>query len=144
MKKPFVIGIDPGVQTGIAWYDRRERRVFDYETTDFWSVYSRFEEVRAWRFEAVIVIETPKKTRLYARQDAEAGHRRREKIAANAGGNSREAELLAEGLEALGYEVRRVTPTRTKWTAEHLAKYTGITRRTSQHVRDAIALCYGL
>jgi hypothetical protein len=143
MKKRYVVGIDPGVNTGVAWYDREEKRVYDFGTSDFWKVYGDFANETAWRFEVVVIIETPMKTRLYARQDVEQGQRRREKIAANAGGNSREAELLADGLEALGYEVIRQKPTRVKWDAEQLARFTGITKRTSQHARDAIALCYG-
>ena len=143
-KKRYVVGIDPGVSTGVAWYDRHEKRVYDYGTSDFWKVHLDFAHGLEWKSSVVVVIEAPKKTRLYARQDAEQGHRRREKIAANAGGNAREAELLADGLESLGYEVRRVTPSRTKWDAEQLKRFTGIEKRTNQHVRDAIALCYGV
>lgn len=141
-KKRYVAGIDPGVNTGIAIYDRELKRIHFTTTIDFWGAIVLFRQYNQAEF--LVIIEAPKKTRLYARHDVETGPRRREKIAANVGSSAREAELLAEGLELLGFEVIRQTPTRRKWTAEQLERYTGIKERTNQHVRDAIALCYGV
>lgn len=144
MHKRYVIGIDPGVKTGLACYDREKKQITQFGTTGFWHVYESFAQDTVTSITTLFIIETPKKTRLYDRQDGEQGDRRREKIASNIGSNGREAELLAEGIERLGFEVKRVVPTSGKWTAADLKLITGITERTSQHVRDAIALCYGL
>ena len=142
MKHRFVIGIDPGVSTGFAVYDRQLKRIDYMNTLTFWAVYDWF--IKYAEDDWLIYIESPPKTRLYERQDKETGERRREKIAANVGSNSREAELLADGIERMGFEVKRVKPTRKKWTAQQLKIYTGIKIQTNQHVRDAIALVWGI
>ena len=146
MKKRYAIGIDPGVQTGFAWYDRQQKEMVEFNTANFWEVYHRFASETAWRFECIVVIEVPNSKRpMYRRIDNNSDVGRiRENMSAKIGSNRREAELLADGLEQLGYEVRRVTPSRTKLNAEQFARRTGIKTRTSQHVRDAVMLVYGL
>lgn len=141
LKTRFFVGIDPGINTGYAVYDAHLKEIVKMETTTFWSVFDLIET--HYPFNTVIVIETPKKTRLYARQDGLEGHRQREKVAANAGGNAREAELLADGLELSGYTVLRITPTRHKLDAKEFARITKITKQTNQHVRDAVMLVFG-
>lgn len=142
LKTRFFVGIDPGINTGYAVYDAHLKEIVKMETTTFWSVFELIET--HYPFNTVIVIETPKKTRLYARQDGLEGHRQREKVAANAGGNAREAELLADGLELSGYTVLRITPTRHKLDAREFARITKITEKTNQHVRDAVMLVFGV
>lgn len=141
----FVIGVDPGAATGVAVYNRHAKKLDFFKTMTFWKFYDYVETIRvspAWKF-YLFVIETPNSKRpVYARRDDVEGANRREKVAANIGSNRREAELLADGIERLGFAVRRVTPTHRKWSAVELKKYTGIDGRTSQHVRDAIALCW--
>lgn len=144
MRKRYAIGIDPGKKTGVAWYDREKRKIATYETSDFWSVYHRFADETAWSQNVEFVIEVRQGHVIDGRKDGEASAFGRDKFAANVGGNRREAELLADGLESCGYDVRRVNPTRTKWTAKDLKQRTGIAERTNEHVRDAIALVYGL
>ncbi len=144
MKKQFVIGIDPGVKTGFAMYDRGSRTIVMTETLTFWAAYFKMSGLTAMAADLIVAIEVPKHTRLHEYQDGKTGARLREKIAGNVGGIAREAELLADGLELLGFEVRRVVPSRSKWTAKDLEQRTRITARTNEHVRDAISLCFGL
>ena len=141
-RKRYIVGIDPGGSTGYAVYDRLARRIVEMGTVGFWDAYEMAAAMPV--ADTLLVIETPKKTRLYQKRDQVSGARYREKIAANVGSNAREAELLCEGLARLGFEVRRVVPTAAKWDAAKLEMITGIGGRTSQHVRDAVQLCYGV
>jgi predicted RNase H-like nuclease (RuvC/YqgF family) len=143
MKKRYVIGIDPGRNTGFAIYDRETRGISLMATLDFWAAYKHVS-TQYEPAETIVVIEVPKHSRLHEYQDGKTGDRLREKIAGDVGGIAREAELLADGIAAAGFEVRRVTPTRSKWTAKDIQQRTRITTRTNEHVRDAISLCYGL
>ncbi len=142
MKQPYVIGIDPGVNTGFAVYRRINREIISMRTLSFWSLYNEMLLLAPGDY--LVAIEVPKHSRLHEYQDGKTGARLREKIAGNVGGIAREAELLADGIELLGFEVRRITPTRGKWSAKDLLQRTGIATRTNEHVRDAIALCYGV
>lgn len=136
--KRYAIGIDPGVNTGYAVYDRQDKYILETATMDFWKVINQLKGIQP--SDAVVVVEIPG-TFTYQRNELDAGRGRdaKNKMQARI---RREAELLAEGIEQMGFEVRRQTPTRSKWTAEQLARYTGITKRTNEHVRDAIALVW--
>jgi hypothetical protein len=141
----YTIGIDPGEETGVAVYDRKEKRIVQVYTSNFWELYTTAKNVWKNDFDdAILVIETPKRTGLYERYNVKQGPALREKIASDAGSNAREADLLATGLERLGFTVRRVKPTNSKWDAKKLKMVTGIEHRTNQHVRDAIQLCWGI
>lgn len=144
MKKRYAIGIDPGETTGVAVYDRKEKRIVQVFTSNFWETYYMGKNIWLNFDEAVILIETAKRTGIYARYHEKQQGALREKIAANVGSNAREADLLAAGLEKLGLDVRRVKPTAKKWDAKKLKMITGIAYRTNEHVRDAIQLCWGL
>jgi hypothetical protein len=143
-QKRFIVGIDAGKQTGFAIYDREKKQIIYHGTSDFWTVYNlviNFQKTNETR----IVIETPNSKRaFYDRLETVQIQRQRERISKNIGGNRREAELLADGLEKLGFEVLRVAPSARKWTADDLCRYTKMRVRTSQHVRDAIQLVWGL
>jgi hypothetical protein len=58
-----------------------------------------------------------------------------------AGGNVREAELMAECLGERGYEVEMVPPVHEKkWDQQKFTLFTGSQKRTSEHERDAVRL----
>jgi hypothetical protein len=139
--KPFVIGIDPGVETGVAVWQAEIKRFIALETLDFWRTFTYLSTFP--KDSTKVVVENPALNNFsYARhkQTGKDGL----KIARNSGGNCREAELLIEGLKRDGYDVMEIKPTRRKWTAEQLKRYTGYEGRTNQHVRDAMALVHGL
>lgn len=132
------IGIDPGVKTGVAIYFHEES-IWVLNTMSFWAIVDLVESYDPHL--TGIAIETPNTKRvLYSRKDGDSEGRGRERMAANVGSNRREAALLAERFESLGYPVIRVTPTRTKWTAADLKRETGITERTNEHERDAVRI----
>jgi hypothetical protein len=140
--KRYVVGIDPGVKTGVASFDSRLEALAELFTSDFWGVVDHVMRVYAPN-DAVIVIENPKLNRPVFR---ERGHfdkpNVREEMAQRVGANKRDATLLIERFEALGFEVQQVRPSRRKWTAEDLLRETRWSGRSSQHARDAAALIY--
>lgn len=133
--KFYAVGIDPGKQTGLAIYDRSEQRIIVAETTDFWRVYNRFYASSPDMYD--VFIEMPNTKHNWHKSNDNT-------TSVNVGMAYRESELLAEGLERLGFNVRRVSPKQKgrKLNAEQIRKITGYEGRTSQHVRDAIALCW--
>lgn len=135
---PKVIGLDPGVRTGVALYDRQSKQILEAHTLDF---------CRALDFvcgfskdEAAIVVEDPGLNRPTFRHHGQVG---REKISQNVGANKAEARLLISSLRKMGYLVRTVRPSSAKWTRDQVKRHTGYTGSTSEHSRDAIKLCCG-
>lgn len=136
----MIIGIDAGKHTGVAVGSAEDPTLpIDFFTLDFWAAYDKISHYRPDH--TGIVVEVPRQF-MYGRNEKFTGDKIRNKMSSDMGGNRREAELLAARFEALGYPVVRVTPTKTKWTAEQLKRYTGITQRTNEHVRDAIRLVW--
>lgn len=139
----FAIGIDPGKETGVAVYDRKEKKLMSYFSSDFWNVWG-FLNGGGFQDDCFFVIENPglHKRPIYRFRDVMKEAAKRERMAMNIGANRREATLLIEGLERKGFTVRQIKPTSEKWTAEQLKRYTGISKKTNQHVRDAIKLVW--
>lgn len=146
MRRPgspdIAIGIDPGVDTGFAVWSRLDSKFIELSTLTFWTAYDRITQYAAGEVE--LFIENPNSQRaMYARTDGIEHQRRRERVASNIGSNRREASLLIERLQALGYRVTAVSPYRArKWDAEQFKRYTGYEGSTSQHVRDAGRLVF--
>lgn len=146
----YAIGIDPGKSTGIALYHRVAKKVLGCWTSDFWGCYNLLRDLQV-RSRFVVVIEAPVKTALYANQQAEADKgsaKRGNRMMANVAQNAHEADLLATGLEELGYVVVRKRPKRRNHKTadedrEHILEVTGYDGESNPHTRDAIMLCWG-
>lgn len=135
------IGIDPGKNTGIAiWHaDLEELEILPAKP--FWEAW---EEVTLTYppEEVIAVVEDPTQNRpVFSRGQSRPT---REKIAQDIGRNKRDAQLWIAGLERLGFAVRRVRPTQSKWTKKTFERITGYTGRSSEHARDAARMVYGL
>jgi hypothetical protein len=136
-----LIGIDPGMSTGVAVGSREDPTIpITFKTLDFWAAY---DFVKGYNADYTgIVIEVRKGHVIHRSEDGNTQGFGRDKQAANVGSARREAVLLAERFEALGFPVVRVNPTKTKWTAEQCRQKTGIAARTNEHTRDAIRLVW--
>lgn len=134
----YVIGIDPGKNTGVAVYCTERQMLIAVTSMTFWEAY---QFVQDYDFAAIqeVVVEVPDTKHVW--QKAASGTRAMQRQSVNVGSVIREAELLAEGLERLGYKVKRVPP-RRKITAAEFTQWTGWTQTTNQHARDAAMLCY--
>lgn len=138
-----VVAVDPGASTGVAvrWPDDTKEAVAT-ETLDFWKVYVR--ALRASSQDTLYIVEAPHKTGLTHQRlvDGQKALPSRLKIAQNAGGVQREAELLVEGLTRLGYDVVEHEPsTAKKWDHESLEGLVGEWNGPSnEHTRDALMM----
>jgi hypothetical protein len=128
------IGIDPGKKTGYA--ECADGEIIRVLTTTFSNVFALVSKYN--ESEIVIHIEV---TTTKAAFGGEMSHTR----SVNIGMVYRESHLLADHLDFYGYSVKRYTPKQKgkKWDAAALERITGYAKRTNEHQRDAIQLCWG-
>jgi hypothetical protein len=135
-----VVAVDPGASTGVAvkWGGQ----VNTY-TLDFWQVYRRAVEASP-SDESLYVVEAPYKTGVTHQRLIDDQQRLlpQLKVAQNAGGVQREAELLVAGLRRLAYDVVEHEPsTSKKWDHEALEGLIGEWNGPSnEHTRDALMM----
>ncbi|MDW7774583.1 MAG: hypothetical protein SCH71_17005 [Desulfobulbaceae bacterium] len=133
----MVIGIDPGVKTGLAAWVPEEQRFQEIRTCtiiqalDFCRLAIRDGIKIEIRFED-------------ARQRKWFGRAGREQLQ-GAGSIKRDCAIWEEFCEQYQIPCRAIAPTKgaTKWTADYFKRVTGWTGRTSEHARDAACLVYG-
>jgi len=141
------IGIDPGVNTGIAIYDSGSKKLIEAYTLSV-------SEFAGWLVEECAAInpdrffvENPNlnkpvfKKRL---EGKEVGTHSR--ISSNVGINKGIATTYIAFIEALGYVVEEVKPTKstfTKLSSEQFKKITNYQESTSEHSRDEAMLVWG-
>ncbi len=136
----YAIGIDPGAETGIAIWNRVEKRFEKIESLDFWSAFAYIVntfDVKDCR----LFIELTKGVPVYNRYRGEGNQAMVLKIAMNAGGVVRESELLIEGFRQAGFEVVEC-PAVNKQNQEQFKRLTGWAARTNQHERDSGVLVH--
>lgn len=145
----YFLGIDPGVKTGFAVWDSKNKVFHNYGETDFWGMvdflYSCIE-----RNDITVVIEDPNQNKPVFDKDTpenifdrNKARRTREKIAQNIGSNKREASLLIEYCQLKEIPCISVKPTTKKWDKALFKAATKITEEVSQHTRDAAKLVVG-
>ena len=134
MNKPrYALGVDPGKKTGLAVYDRHEKKIVKIRNTDFWGAYGYLYTCCPTDYEVYIEV---------SRCKANWHESKHPTTSANVGGIVREANLLADGIEQLGYIVHRSHP-RGKVDKKVIKIITSYEGRTNEHTRDAMLLCYG-
>jgi hypothetical protein len=124
-----IAACDPGSNTGVAVVDVHSQKIITLKTMDFWSAYNYLDNFD--RRETLVVIEVPTTKTNWHGNGA----------AIDVGGVIREAKLLADGIERLGFEVIRVHP-RGKVPAKNFNKITGWVGRSNEHNRDAGMLAW--
>ena len=137
--KKLIVGIDPGKQTGIAVVQIAPKQVIGIENRCFWGAY---EYVKSFERDTTLVIVEDGGLVSCVFHDA-ANRRAQDMTAKRVGGNHKEGDLLASGLERLGYDVVRTRPRNTKRPARYVEKITGFGGRSNQHTRDAIMIAWG-
>jgi len=141
--KPFIVGIDPGVSTGLAIWVRKDNS-WTWSEWDFFTVQEHLERVFGECREAVkIFVEHPFGGHVKTKKAKALGEGQQDVFMGNAGGNRREAELLAASLLRQKWDVELVPPVReAKWTAQEFKLFTGSSKSASQHCRDAVRLAH--
>ena len=133
----YIIGIDPGVNTGFALWNRNEKRLLEVKT------------LMAIQAEKFIIDFLLLKSLLVRFEDARLrtwfGKAGKEQLQ-GAGSIKRDCSRWEEFLTYYDIPFEEVAPknNRTKISAEEFKRLTGWNERCSEHARDAAMLCFGL
>lgn len=136
----FYIGIDCGVDTGIAVWDKRERRLTRVETV---KIHEAIELVRDYgSLLAFVRVEDARLRKRIPRYESETRERGRRE---GAGYVKRDAVIWEDFLTSRGFAFDMVAPkdNKTKMAPDIFSKTTGWQKRTSTHSRDAAMLVFG-
>jgi len=140
----FVIGIDPGTNTGFSVWDLSSRSFLSVETL---SMYRAIKRIEGWVETAATIhrpgyifvrIEDATKRTWFGKSGPERYK--------GAGSIERDCAIWREVLTELNIPFEAVAPKDLKGTpnAETFKKITGWQRRTSVHARDAAWMVYGI
>lgn len=145
----FVLGVDPGVETGLAYFDGVSGEWLDVGTVDFHALMSWADSVpRESRERFIVIVENAKAMPVFRRKYGEKEARAAQAQARSIGQNNRESELVIGELRRRGFSVVEYAPKSTwknkvhKWTQEECRSITGYEPRTNQHVRDAMRMAW--
>lgn len=146
MTKSIVIGIDPGVTTGIAEWDRTEQRFVTVGSAGILEAMDSVAQAHKAGTLHAVVFEDARLRTWFGTSDARQ-ERSGAGIREGVGSVKRDCQIWADFLGRLGVPFKSVKPSKggTKWPAEKFALLTGWTGRTNEHGRDAavLALLYG-
>lgn len=135
--KKYIIGIDPGVKTGIAVWDRTSKQLVFVETMKLHQALLLLLTSTVIRKEDILVrIENPNLRKWF-------GNSGRESLQ-GAGSIKRDFSVWKEFFEEYEIEFQEVAPKniKTKVDPDYFKKLTGFTGRTSNHARDAAMLAF--
>lgn len=135
----YIIGIDPGTETGWAVWDVRENRIESVASMPIHEVLDRISNIRhSSTFTAMYRIEDPTSWRPFRNTPRNAARLQ------GAGSIKRDYAILTDAMRDWGipFEAVPLQAAQKKLTAEQFRKVTGWTGRTNQHGRDAAMLCW--
>lgn len=135
--KFYVLGIDPGKNTGMALLNIKTEVLEQLWTDNFWGAIA-YAKANAHHLHSCVV-EVPDTKHVW--QSSKGNTAALQRTAVHVGGVIREAEILSQGIELLGIKLI-ITPPRGKVDKEQFARLTGWTRQSNEHTRDAGLLCY--
>jgi hypothetical protein len=144
MTKPYIVGLDPGVTTGFAVWNRLAKRLEGVMSGPIHEALWGVDAMHTAGTLHSVIFEDARLRTWYEAADKrqrESGAGVREGI----GSVKRDCKVWEDFLTARGITFFAVRPQRgmTKWSADTLRRITGWTARTNNHGRDAAALCYG-
>lgn len=149
-KHEYLIGLDPGINTGFCLYDKISKQIVKLDTLGFWDLFDALEDVKVWigQEHVTFYIENSALNKPTFVKGGGDTQKKMQKISRNVGSNQRESTLLIEGIRRYGFHVIEVKPTgsrgvKRKWSEETFVKITGYKGRSSQHARDAAMLVFG-
>ena len=137
-----VIGIDPGINTGLAVWDTTSRQFLDIRCTGIVSAMDYLEELRRERGIGLVVFEDARQRKWIPREATISEARGR---AQGAGSVKRDCaiwEAICRDYR-LPFDALPPKAGMTKLSADAFARLTGWATRTSNHARDAALLVFG-
>jgi hypothetical protein len=143
----ILVGIDPGVTTGLARWDATAQRLLSVESMP---IHRAMDQIRAWRegfpFDRLapgplVIFEDARNHRVFNGRNARAGA----SVLQGVGSIKRDCSIWEDFLTDQGvpFVMRVPNSAATKWTAEYFNRVTGWTIRTNNHARDAATLVMG-
>lgn len=142
MKQTLYIGIDAGTHTGIAVWNKTDRRLQMVETMTITQAIDFVKEtaIRSavlGTCEVIVFLEDARKRTWFGRSG-------REQLQ-GAGSIKRDCSIWETFCDELGVECRKIAPKHntTKLTASQFKVLTNWAGRTSEHARDAAMLVFG-
>lgn len=142
----LLIGIDPGVNTGVALWDAKAKALKYVDTMRIDEalhfVWCQHVEHDVLTHEVKVIVEDARQRRWIPRESSVSELKGR---AMGAGSVKRDCQIWQDFLNAHGIKYEMVPPHQgaTKWTTDTFARITGYKGRTSNHGRDAAVLVFG-
>lgn len=153
-KIEYIIGIDPGENTGFALYNNKCKSFDIVKTMTFWETIGKIkyyaEICNEWNFREstyykslLVLIEDPgiNKPIFYSKYGNKK-FREYTRISQNVGMNKEQAKLLIEYCKRNNIPYEAIKPDTKKMTSKEIKHFTGYEGKTSQHSRDAIKLIH--
>lgn len=134
----YIIGIDTGTHTGFAMWDTKGQCFVEISTLKMHQallrVFSMREEI------ACVYFEDARLRKWYGKLTAQQDRARQQ----GAGSIKRDCNIWEEFLTDEGIPFRAIAPkaNRTKLNAAQFQMFTGWTKKTSEHARDAAMLVF--
>lgn len=138
MTRSFIVGIDPGVTTGLALWEPGPKRLDEVSSMGIVEAMLRVQRIQQAGTLLMVVYED-------ARLRTYFGAKGREALQ-GAGSIKRDCSVWAEWLAHLGCAYKAVSPRAKgrKLDAGQFERLTGWTARTNEHARDAAMLIFGM
>lgn len=141
----LLIGIDPGRNTGIAIYNKAERKLERVFSLSFWEAIKFLEQFEG-RDDVKVYIENPNLNPSLHKHTAMYGLNQALKVAQDVGRVKEQAQLLIDWLNAHRLKPVEIKPSKasgTKIKSPYFNKITKYKGRTNEHGRDAAMLVFG-
>jgi len=137
----YVVGLDPGMHTGLAVWDTTSRQFLDIRCSGIVAAMDYLEELRRELGIGLVVFEDARQRTWIPR---ERDIRQVKGRAMGAGSVKRDCSIWEEWCEArsIQYIATRPKPGMTKLTDAKFRGITGYDRRTNEHGRDAAMLVF--
>jgi hypothetical protein len=137
----LVVGIDPGLHTGLAVWDTSTRQFLDIRCSGIVSAMDYLDDLSLKRGIGLVVFEDARQRKWITRERDLAQMKGR---AMGAGSVKRDCTIWEEWCEARGvqYIASRPKNGMTKLTDAYFRGITGYDRRTNEHGRDAAMLVF--
>lgn len=138
----IVVGIDPGVHTGLAVWDTSSRQFLDIRCSGIVDAMRYLHTLQSERGIGLVVFEDARQRKWIPREKDLSQFRGR---AMGAGSVKRDCSIWEEWCETFALDCVKVPPRpgMTKFTDAYFRGITGYDRRTNNHGRDAAMLVFG-